>query len=50
MNAVGSDNSHNHGTEPLAGLCLGVPVELPHLLLDLLDKILGSMVRLCITT
>ena len=46
--AVIGDDSLDPGPESLAGLPHGVPVEGPHHLLDLLDQVLGFIVRLFI--
>jgi hypothetical protein len=45
--AVSINDSLDPGPQALAGLRHGVPVEGPHHLLDLLDKILGCVARLC---
>jgi hypothetical protein len=46
--AVSSDISLGPGRVPLECLLHGVPVEGPHHLLDLLDQVLGFVVRLCL--
>jgi hypothetical protein len=46
--AVSGDNGLDPGPESLAGLPHGVPVEGPHHLLDLQDRVLGFVVRLCL--
>ncbi len=46
--AVSGDNGLDPKPESLAGLRHGVPVEGPHHLLDLQDRVLGFVVRLCL--
>jgi hypothetical protein len=46
--AVMGDNILNLELEAVAGLRHGVPIEGPHHLLDLLDQVLGFVVRLCL--
>jgi hypothetical protein len=46
--AVSSDDSLDPRPGARAGLCQGVPVKGPHLLLHLLDQILQFTVGLCI--
>jgi hypothetical protein len=46
--AVSGDKGLDPGPESLAGLRHGVPFEGPHHLLDLQDRVLGFVVRLCL--
>ncbi len=46
--AVSGDDILNLELEAVAGLHHGVPVEGPFHLLDLLDQVLGFVVRLCL--
>jgi hypothetical protein len=46
--AVSGDNGLDPGPESLAGLRHGVPVEGPHHLLDLQDRVRSFVVRLCL--
>ena len=46
--AASNDNSLDSGRVRLECLCHGDPVEGLHHLLDLLDQVLGFVVRLCL--